>query len=363
MSDRDAADQSIHRRGDRVATLVAALLLAVVLGLLTFPLVSSRRIDSRRAHCRSQLRNVSTALHTYATMNNGRVPMLRGIELENDADPDNAPYITGWAFALLPCIEQHGLYDSLLALDAASNSSGSPNRFDELASANIQVYACPDSPQAEQPGALTYVANMGYMTADVWDHRDEATRHRVSGTYDWNNGDFDRDSPEDARVSRATGVFVDDPGGQANSFDGITDGTSNTIMLAENINAGPWISGHPHDIGFAVRFGGTTDRIPLASESSQGLGGGTPETALQFHAPHGAPTVDLGPSAINAPAAADRRGVPRPSSAHAHGVVNLFFADGSGRTMSPDIDPTVYARLVSSAGERYGQGRLPNGGF
>lgn len=362
MQDPTHPSGHTHRRGDRIAVTVIGVFLVVMILMLVLPRINHRG-PGRRPLCLSQMRNVSTAIHMYATDNRARLPMLRGTEIENDADPDNAPYVTGWVTALLPYIELQGLHDRLLQLDAASNQPGSSGSFEALSSIDIRVFVCPDSPHAEEPGALSYVANMGYMTADLWDNPLLAHRHQVSGTYDWNNGAFGRDSAEDAEVSRATGVFVYDPGGVPNKLDEITDGTSQTLILAENIDAGPWISGHPHDIGFAVRIGGSAHRIPLAADSPQGLGGGTPETALQFHSVNGSPVMDLGPSAIGTPAPEGRRTVPRPSSHHSDGVVNLFFADGHGRSISPDIDPAVYARLVSSAGERYGQGVLRHDDF
>lgn len=363
MPDRTQPSGREHRGGDWIAVKVLGVFLVVVILMLVLPAVQVRG-PGRRPQCLSQQRNVAIAFHMYAADNAGRLPMLRGTEIENDADPANAPYVTGWATALLPYIEQQALYDRLLALDdAAANQPGSRESFDTLAAVSIQVFVCPDSPQAEQPGALSYVANMGYMTADLWDDPRLAHRHQVSGTYNWNNGAFDQDSAQDEQVSRATGVFLYDPGGVPNSFDDLTDGTSQTLLLAENIDAGPWISGHPHDIGFAVRIGGTADRMLSAAESPQGLGGDTMETALQFHSVNGASQMDLGPSAIGAPADGGRRTVPRPSSHHQEGIVNLFFADGSGRSVSANIDPTVYARLVSSAGERHGQGALKHDDF
>jgi hypothetical protein len=309
-----------------------------------------------------QMRNITTALHSYATANHGDLPMLRGIEIENDTDPDNAPYTTGWMTALLPYIDHQGLYDRLLALDAAANAPGAPDSFEALTAIQLRGFVCPDAPQAERPGALSYVANMGYMTADLWDNREQALRHQVSGTYNWNNGDFGADSPEDASVSRATGVITYDTAGQPNSLARIPDGTTQTILLAENLNAGPWISGHPHDIGFAVRIGGTADHIPLAAESPEGLGGGTQESALQFHTVDGNPTINLGPSAINAPVGNANNSAPRPSSTHP-GCVNLFFCDGHGKAISEKIDPTVYARLVTSGGQQYGQEAIPDSDF
>ena len=67
---------------------------------------------------------------------------------------------------------------------------------------------------------------MGYMTADIWDDPQQALRHQVSGTYNWNNGGFDENSPEDAEASRATGVVMHDPSGRPFRIDDIPDGVS-----------------------------------------------------------------------------------------------------------------------------------------
>jgi prepilin-type processing-associated H-X9-DG protein len=203
---------------------------------------------------------------------------------------------------------------------------------------------------------LSFVANMGYMTADIWDDPLQGHRHQVSGTYNWNNGPFDENSPEDEAVSRATGVILHAARGRGVRIDDISDGQSNTLLLAENLNAGWWVSGSPHETGFAVRIGGTATQIPTAAESAQGSGAGTQETALELAGGPGG-TIDLGPSAINASPDPKRRGIPRPSSVHP-GVVNVFFCDGHGRTLSEKIDPGVYARLVTSAGGRHGQAKV-----
>jgi prepilin-type processing-associated H-X9-DG protein len=53
---------------------------------------------------------------------------------------------------------------------------------------------------------------------------------------------------------------------------------------------------------------------------------------------------------------------PRPSSLHPQ-VVNVFFGDGHGQTISDTVDITVYVRLVSSRGERFGQAILGSSSF
>jgi prepilin-type processing-associated H-X9-DG protein len=361
MSENSPSQPDRHRKGDRIVAALAVGSLVAVILMLVLP-GNTVRVNGRRPQCQNDMRYVAIAFHTFAGANDGDLPMLHGIEIESDTNPDNAPYVTGWVTALLPFFELQELQDQLLELGPAANAADSVNSFDRLSATRISFLVCPDSPHYEQPGALSYVANMGYMTADLWDDRQQALRHQVSGTYNWNNGDFDANSPDDAAVSRATGAIMFDDAGKANSFDRMTDGQAQTILLAENLNAGPWISGHPHDIGFAVRIGGRSGQIPLATESLSGLGGGTPTTALQFHSVNGRPALDLGPSAINSPVDASRITFPRPSSVHP-GCVNMFFCDGHGASISEDIDPTVYARLVSSGGGQYGQGMLADSDF
>ncbi|MCA9033310.1 MAG: prepilin-type cleavage/methylation domain-containing protein, partial [Planctomycetaceae bacterium] len=45
---------------------------------------------------------------------------------------------------------------------------------------------------------------------------------------------------------------------------------------------------------------------------------------------------------------------PRPSSQHGQ-VVNVIYADGSGKSLAQNIDESVYARLVSSNGNNGNQ--------
>ena len=45
---------------------------------------------------------------------------------------------------------------------------------------------------------------------------------------------------------------------------------------------------------------------------------------------------------------------PRPSSDHS-GIVNTFFADGSGRSLNQDVDERLYARMLTPGGTLFGQ--------
>lgn len=344
-------------RGLTLIEVIVVLIILLVLLSFVVPATNRSRGIARRMMCENNMRNVSTAFHAFATANGGSLPALRGPLMERDADPANALEYSGWPVQVLPYLEQQGLYRAVLACTADGNRD--PDNRDDFAALSrirLPIFTCPDSARADEPGALSFAANMGYMTADIWDDPSQGHRHRVSGTYNWNNGPFDENSPEDEAVSRATGVILHDPAGRGVKIDAARDGASHTLLLAENLNAGWWVSGSPHETGFAVCIAGTASVIPTAAASPQGLGAGTQVSALELAYGGSRGTIDLGHSVINSKRYSNQRDIPRPSSVHA-GVVNVFFCDGHGRSLSDKIDPGVYARLVTSAGGRHGQAK------
>ena len=89
------------------------------------------------------------------------------------------------------------------------------------------------------------------------------------------------------------------------------DGTTNTLMLSERLDAGKWTSTIEAEIGFV------------------------------WHPRYARPVANAG---------ADRYFSVRPNSNHP-GVVNVGFADGHVRTLSTGIDYRVYAQLMTPHGD------------
>ena len=112
----------------------------------------------------------------------------------------------------------------------------------------------------------------------------------------------------------------------------VYDGLSNTLMLAENVNAGisgTWSNPSPLNCTFIYPIeSSAVNRTNFSDPPLPSVYSGMPNDNL-----HGG------------------EGIPTPSSNHP-GVVNFMLADGSTRTISENIDRVVYIRLVTPAGTK-----------
>jgi prepilin-type processing-associated H-X9-DG protein len=122
---------------------------------------------------------------------------------------------------------------------------------------------------------------------------------------------------------------------------GTGDGTGNTLLLTENLNAGQWYGADVNSIGFGLRVD-TTSGAPAAG---------------QFVSTSLATTLDAYNTNtywfINRPQQSGMS-APRPSSQHIGGV-NVMMCDGSGKFVSENISKDVFAKLLTSNGVTYGE--------
>jgi prepilin-type processing-associated H-X9-DG protein len=144
------------------------------------------------------------------------------------------------------------------------------------------------------------------------------------------------------------------------------DGTGTTLMLSENIFAGNWGGNFDTTTGVysiptsGLAFGLRVDTTTAVPDDI-GAGGalaplGAPRDALWLDS-DGDGILDLGNSKIGMSIGAPygTASLPRPSSLHAGGTVNVIFCDGHGQSMSPSIDNLIYAQTLSSNGVYGGQ--------
>ena len=369
------------RQGFTLIELLVVISIIATLASLILPAVQNARATARRAQCQSNMRNVGIAIQAYASAQKGRIPPLTGggfIEYGNTVGSNRQPI--PWTVQLLPFLEQSTLFDRLQV--STNNLPSDPNSTNSLALTAIEAYLCPDDPNGGV-GSLSYVANSGWFGSNLWSQIDSQAHTYTSYDYHFNcwasePGMF---GPPDFEVEVNTGVFWRETVGYANphTLDKISsaDGTSQTLLISENINTRNYVSGSPTPAtigGWASPYTGEIAFgiamvTPIGNEFADwntpgGTGwpycppSGPKDTGMRFHATNPiAETGNPAASKINANLSATDGASPRPSSLHP-GVVNMAFADGSCRVINQGIDESVYMRLLSPNGARYGQNVL-----
>lgn len=241
------------------------------------------------------------------------------------------------------------------------------------ATENVWVAAltCPDDvDSSRRPGGLSYVVNAGFMSSEIWGSLEGARAIHQLHLLDWNAGgnrsgtgvgtNLDQ---ADLTVAAATGVIWRAPAsGYRASIDYVSvgDGTTNTLLLAENLDAGKWSGTDVNHLAFGIRI-----RYQGNGQPYTGSGG-------DFAAPSNLNSIFAGSNFTNAAVNIDswfiNRKVgptglaPRPSSQHSGGV-NVIMCDGSGRFVSENMDKNVFAMLVTSNGVTYGETTLDQSGY
>ena len=307
--------------------LVVAVILCVLFLTLISPGINDRRGPSRRTECLNNLKCLALAVNNYAANYNGAVPYL-------------VDGTDGWPIVLLPYLDAsetaQALRDPKLRATAKNSS--------------LKIFQCPrDKRDLGVKSRLSYVANSGYGRFVINSNSgavSEIGAHPVfepwPGMKSLYSNEPDRRNAHTRAIIRSTGVFwrADNDGFQMTLDDiGRDDGVTNTLLFTENLNAGPWHSTKTMDLAFviglnSIRFDhGKTkaDYSPLRIQS-----------------------IDLKSFAINANQGTLLGSSPAPSSVHS-GQVMAAFCDGRAKAISEKIDPAVYARMMSSNGQRLGQ--------
>lgn len=198
-----------------VELLVVIAIIGILVGLL-LPAVQSARAAARRMECGNKLKQFALAMHNYHDVYK-TLPCLGQRSDPGHGAGTNRSY--SFAIWTLPFIEQSPLYDRMMSRSRAGGGPGLPepwnmNTGDPWQAQNwivkIDAFRCPSDAGeiigSESPCELNYKACLGDdYHQNHWD----------------NNGQRNR------------GIF------QINrwvSFAGITDGTSNTLLLSEQAN-------------------------------------------------------------------------------------------------------------------------------
>jgi prepilin-type N-terminal cleavage/methylation domain-containing protein len=195
----------------RAFTLVELLVVIAIIGVLVallLPAVQSARESARRSQCLNHLRQLALALHAYHDAVGAFPPGY----LENFPLTDRANWIT----LILPYHEQSTLFQ---LYDPSTSTGGGTTNF-RLNEANIPVMQCP----SDVP-----VRPVGYPGLTIGPY--------ALGNYLANNGLGPMISEYRPELSVArTGMFMVN---SRTRLANVTDGTSNTLLVAECLNIPP----------------------------------------------------------------------------------------------------------------------------
>ncbi|QDU60794.1 hypothetical protein Pan216_16460 [Planctomycetes bacterium Pan216] len=379
------------RAGITIVEVAVIIGILVVLACVILPGIMTAKISSRTGQCLNNMRNVGTAMLAYVTTHN-TFP-ASGVWDVADADGDGeiteADLIdptTGWNFAhppgalkptdppsdigmryswvvpLLPYLDRSDIYERWNFDDPAAASYLHQSTYDYrtnsqraapiLSEVGLKVLVSSDDITVlSGEGNISFVVNGGF--SNHWLVDNEGTG--LVG------GDGDDLVAQRVRENRfRMGLFFletsdgQSPIGRRHTLETIRDGTATTVMLSENINAGPgaadwtsnWACPHPWNTSFQVNGVAVGVDRTLPYEEYDYAQSNRP-------GPLAPPILANGKEGgINGSTDGVLEGqFPYPNSLH-RGGVHVVFADGSTRLLSEAIDPSLWARIVTPDGQR-----------
>jgi prepilin-type N-terminal cleavage/methylation domain-containing protein/prepilin-type processing-associated H-X9-DG protein len=293
-----------------IELLVVIAIIAILIGLL-LPAVQKVRAAAARTKCQNNLKQLGLAIHNYAGNN-------------RDMFPGNRMPVAGvtkgrsWTPIALPYIEQNAAA-SLWNLNYPWTDSANSNNF-AVCQMDFALFVCPASP-------------MGFNRPNIADPGSPFYNQHLGA------GDYGALTAMSSKFYTANGLTTVPPdvtgvlqSGEDSPILAVTDGTSNTIMIAET-------AGHPEQ----YYLGNDTGSQFIAG--SLGYGWADPD-------------MNFKPKGANADGTANSNGGPcfincnnnsEIYSFHSGGL-NVAMADGSVRFIRQDISAGTLAALVTARG-------------
>jgi len=344
-----------------VELLVVIAIIGILMGLL-IPAVQAAREAARRTECANNIKNLSLAAISHEGSKNGLPSAVSrfgefagGIDPTDPAGgtaPAHVKYGT-WAVSLFPWLDATATYEQwnedrypLIVDSGSQNAAGGFDGFyNKSLLPNLEIFTCPSATIDGQPvAANNYVANVG-----VGFSFDETTGQGTTF-----NG-VAHSLPN--LMKKANGAFIsrssDSPmfGFTATRFDDFKDGTSNTLLFSENLQAQSW-----HRLTLATPTntpisGGMTPGVFMNARYLTGMVWHTVDDQGYGGAPQPTPEMKINSNKFDAVMdTSNFQILARPSSAHVDGI-NCGMADGGTRFVNQGIDYRVYQALMTLRGK------------
>jgi prepilin-type N-terminal cleavage/methylation domain-containing protein/prepilin-type processing-associated H-X9-DG protein len=263
----------LSRRGfTLIELLVVIAIIAILIGLL-LPAVQKVRAAAARAKCSNNLKQLAIAVHSYHDSYN-RIPQ-NAITIDYSWGPDSGlPGNVTWTWIarILPYIEQ-GPLATTYNIPAGTLGAAQAG----LASV-IPTLQCPAANELS-PTATDW-PNIGGVVMSITNYRG------VSGcNWAWsNNSAYNYNDPTFGNngLDNGNGMFYRSDGNRILTITGITDGTSNTMMVGEDLH-----SYDQHCGGWAYpNYVAATCAIPLNFKDPYSASYGDWPNRYSFHSNH-----------------------------------------------------------------------------
>jgi prepilin-type N-terminal cleavage/methylation domain-containing protein len=328
------------RRKKHGFTLIELLVVITIIGMLVgllMPAVQSAREAGRRAQCMNNQKQVSLALHLYEG-ERGSFPGYVGEYYGTINGKAKQRKITWW-ISILPHLGRTDLSDLWKDLSIASTSPGdntvTPNLIPGL---YMRIAICPSySPPSDKDSWLSYRVNVGRMMANTLQGATASAASYIPA-----EGVF-TDQCQDNRLTTGSTPeqFVRVNLDTINKY----DGTSCTLMLAENSASVPPLNAYAFDGRWAPiltsELPPTADGVPFASVNA----------STYYQAAHDATLLGfnwagMDPSNPNLTSTTQTQTpLTKIYSNHPGGVV-VSFCDSHQYFLRTDIEPVIYMQLM-----------------
>ena len=211
-----------------IELLVVIAIIAILIGLL-LPAVQKVRESSARLTCSNNLKQIALAVHGFQDAQN-QIPYNLS---SNTYGYDDNGKSWSWLVRILPYIEQAGLF-SKLGQDSFGPTPAVADvpTFNSLASIQavvIKSYVCPSDPGSNKLSTNRANGSTGSGTGP--------TNYKGVAGSNWGWGSFQNTgyTGNNNGLDAGNGIFHRSDNTRALQLSKITDGTSNTLMIGEDL--------------------------------------------------------------------------------------------------------------------------------